>query len=128
MAHFTRTFFEEHLGMPFQVGSGSMTLKSIAGIDLDGQAVKRGLKRIQSKHAETLASIQAFLHFTAYEADTCCQPASLPGMIGTLLSCHFVSYIVSCTPEDQSSPESQSMPSEKMACEVMKLHVPQKDQ
>lgn len=65
----------------FQVGDGSLALKSIAGIDVDGQAVKRGLKRIEAKHAETLVRVQNLLHFAAYQADMCCQAASLPGAI-----------------------------------------------
>ena len=71
-----------------------MVLKSIAGIDLDGQAIKRGLKRIQTKHADTLASVQTLMHFAAYEADMCCQAASLPGM-GDIF--HSLSHMVSCT-------------------------------
>lgn len=62
-----------------------MALKSIAGIDIDGQAMKRGLKRIQTKHADILNNGQHPPHFTVYEADMCCQSATSQGDVSRLI-------------------------------------------
>ena len=66
-----------------QVHEGAMAITSIAGTDLDPQAVKRGMKRVAAKFPELLSEAQA-LEVRAYQADTCCQAASIPGVAWTL--------------------------------------------